>query len=102
MSTPGTAGRIMRALPRISNGRLHQQTRIRKRRMRQPGNLRASLNHYGYIPQMAEQTAELTREKLKVPMLAWGGARSFGSHCIDSARAIAVSAAGGVIEECGH
>ena len=46
--------------------------------MRQPGNLRASLNHYGYIPQMAEQTAELTREKLKVPMLAWGGVRSFG------------------------
>jgi pimeloyl-ACP methyl ester carboxylesterase/catechol 2,3-dioxygenase-like lactoylglutathione lyase family enzyme len=70
--------------------------------MRQPGNLRASLNHYGYIPQMTEQTAELTREKLKVPMLAWGGARSFGSHCIDSARAISVSAEGGVIEECGH
>jgi pimeloyl-ACP methyl ester carboxylesterase len=70
--------------------------------MRQPGNLRASLNHYGYIPQMAEQTAELTREKLRVPMLAWGGVRSFGSHCIDSAKAIAVSAEGGVIEECGH
>ncbi|HEY6400708.1 MAG TPA: VOC family protein, partial [Blastocatellia bacterium] len=70
--------------------------------MRQPGNLRASLNHYGYIPQMAEQTAELTREKLKIPMLAWGGARSFGSHCIDSAKAISVSAEGGVIEECGH
>ena len=43
--------------------------------MRQPGNLRASLNLYGYIPQMAEQTAELTRQKLKVPMLAWGGVR---------------------------
>jgi pimeloyl-ACP methyl ester carboxylesterase len=70
--------------------------------MRQPGNLRASLNHYGYIPQMAEQTAELTREKLKVPMLAWGGVRSFGSHCIDCAKAISVSARGGVIEECGH
>ena len=39
--------------------------------MRQPGNLRASLNHYGYIPQMAEQTKELTRSKLTVPMLAW-------------------------------
>jgi pimeloyl-ACP methyl ester carboxylesterase len=51
---------------------------------------------------MAEQTAELTRKKLKVPMLAWGGVRSFGSHCIDSARAISVSAEGGVIEECGH
>jgi pimeloyl-ACP methyl ester carboxylesterase len=70
--------------------------------MRQPGNLRASLNHYGYIPQMAEQTAELTREKLKVPMLAWGGVRSFGSHCVDSAKAISISAEGGVIEECGH
>jgi pimeloyl-ACP methyl ester carboxylesterase len=70
--------------------------------MRQPGNLRASLNHYGYIPQMAEQTAELTREKLRVPILAWGGVRSFGSHCIDCAKAIAVSAEGGVIEECGH
>jgi pimeloyl-ACP methyl ester carboxylesterase len=70
--------------------------------MRQPGTLRASLNYYGYIPQMAEQTAELTREKLQIPMLAWGGARSFGSHCIDSAHAIAVSAEGGVLEECGH
>jgi pimeloyl-ACP methyl ester carboxylesterase len=70
--------------------------------MRQPGNLRASLNLYGYIPQMAEQTAELTREKLKVPMLAWAGVRSFGSHCFESAKAIAVSAEGGVIDECGH
>lgn len=70
--------------------------------MRQPGNLRASLNHYGYIPKMAEQTAELALEKLRVPMLAWAGARSFGTHCIDSAKAISVRAGGGVIEECGH
>jgi pimeloyl-ACP methyl ester carboxylesterase len=70
--------------------------------MRQPGNLRASLNHYGYIPQMAEQTSELTKSKLTVPMLAWGGRASFGDHCFDCAKAIAVSAEGGVIEECGH
>jgi len=70
--------------------------------MQQPGNLRASLNHYGYIPQMAEQTKELTRSKLTVPMLAFGGRRSFGDHCFDSAKAIANSAEGGVIEECGH
>jgi pimeloyl-ACP methyl ester carboxylesterase len=70
--------------------------------MRQPGNLRASLNHYGYIPQMAEQTKELTRSKLTVPMLAWAGRRSFGNHCFDCAKAIANSAEGGVIEECGH
>jgi pimeloyl-ACP methyl ester carboxylesterase len=70
--------------------------------MRQPGNLRASLNHYGYIPQMAEQTSELTRSKLTVPMLAWAGRRSFGGHCFDCAKAIANTAEGGVIEECGH
>jgi pimeloyl-ACP methyl ester carboxylesterase len=70
--------------------------------MRQPGNLRASLNLYGYIPQMAEQTKELTRSKLNVPMLAWAGRRSFGSHCFDSAKAISNKADGGVIEECGH
>ncbi|WP_165435147.1 alpha/beta hydrolase [Bradyrhizobium sp. Leo121] len=70
--------------------------------MRQPGNLRASLNHYGYIPQMADQTKELTRSKLAVPMLAWAGRRSFGDHCINSAKAIASNAEGGVIEECGH
>lgn len=70
--------------------------------MRQPGNLRASLNHYGYIPQMAEQTAELAKRKLNVPMMAWGGRVSFGTHCFDSAKAIAESAVGGVIEECGH
>lgn len=70
--------------------------------MRQPGNLRASLNHYGYIPRMAEQTARLTKQKLKVPMLAWAGRASFGEHCHASAVAIAESAQGGVIEECGH
>jgi pimeloyl-ACP methyl ester carboxylesterase len=35
-------------------------------------------------------------------MLAWGGRVSFGDHCFDCARAIADSADGGVIEECGH
>jgi pimeloyl-ACP methyl ester carboxylesterase len=70
--------------------------------MRQPGNLRASLNHYGYIPQMAEQTRDLVKNKLEVPIMAWGGRASFNDHCFNSAKAIAVSATGGVIEECGH
>ncbi|MFG1931617.1 alpha/beta fold hydrolase [Mycobacterium sp. NPDC048908] len=70
--------------------------------MRQPGSLRASLNHYGYIPQMAAQTAELTKDTLTVPMLAWGGRHSFGEHCFNCASAIAEHADGGVIEECGH
>ena len=70
--------------------------------MKQPGNLRASLNHYGYIPEMAEQTARLAQEKLQVPMLAWGGEASFGNHCYSCAKDLATSAAGGVIPECGH
>jgi pimeloyl-ACP methyl ester carboxylesterase len=82
----------------ISEGELQQFVT----QMRQPGNLRASLNHYGYIPQIIEQTRELTRNRLSVPMLAWAGRSSFAEHCINSAKAIAVSAEGGVIEECGH
>ncbi|WP_238013423.1 alpha/beta hydrolase [Dactylosporangium sp. AC04546] len=70
--------------------------------MRQPGTLRASLNLYGYIPQIAAQTRQLTEQRLSVPMMAWGGRSSFGTHCIDSANAIASEAYGGVIEECGH
>lgn len=70
--------------------------------MRQPGNLRASLNHYGYIPQMAVQTAELAKNKLLIPMMAWAGRHSFASHCIDSAKFICDSAIGGIIEDCGH
>jgi len=70
--------------------------------LRQPGNLRGSLNHYGVIPQMAAQAAELTKTTLSVPMLAWAGRASFGDHCFASAKAIAASAEGGVIEECGH
>lgn len=70
--------------------------------MRQPGNLRASLNLYGAIPEMASQTAELTATPLTVPMMAWGGSVSFADHCINSAKAIAESVAGGVIDDCGH
>jgi pimeloyl-ACP methyl ester carboxylesterase len=70
--------------------------------MRQPGNLRASLNHYGYIPQMAHQTRELAKSKLTMPMLAWAGRASFGDHCINCAKAIALFAQGGVIDDCGH
>lgn len=70
--------------------------------MKQPGNLRASLNHYGSIPEMAEQTARLTQAKLDIPMLAFGGEASFGDHCYRCAQHICPSATGGVIPECGH
>jgi pimeloyl-ACP methyl ester carboxylesterase len=70
--------------------------------MKQPGNLRASLNHYGFIPEKSAQLAEFAKNKLTIPVMAWGGRSSFASHCIDSARSMAPHAEGGVIEECGH
>jgi len=70
--------------------------------MRQPGNLRASLNHYGFIPEKSAQLADFAKRQLGIPMLAWAGRRSFGEHCIQSARALSPLARGGVIEECGH
>jgi pimeloyl-ACP methyl ester carboxylesterase len=70
--------------------------------MKQPGNLRASLNHYGFIPEKSEQLAGLAKEQLDIPLLAWAGRRSFAEHCIESARALSPFAQGGVIEECGH
>jgi pimeloyl-ACP methyl ester carboxylesterase len=51
---------------------------------------------------MAEQTRELARTKLPVPMLGWAGQAPFGSDCFDCAKAIAASAKGGVVEQCGH
>ena len=62
--------------------------------MRQPGNLHASLNHHGYIPQMAAQTTDLTKDKLTVSILASGGRVSFSDHRFNSAQAIAISAIG--------
>jgi pimeloyl-ACP methyl ester carboxylesterase len=70
--------------------------------MKQPGNLRASLNHYAFIDEKATQLAEFAKKKLSIPTMGWGGRRSFGSHCFDSAKALSDRAEGGVIEECGH
>jgi pimeloyl-ACP methyl ester carboxylesterase len=70
--------------------------------MEQPGNLRASLNHYAFIPEKSAQLAEFAKNKLTIPVMAWAGRYSFAEHCIDSARSMAPGAEGGVIEECGH
>lgn len=70
--------------------------------MRQPGNLRASLNHYAHIEQKSAQLAEFAKSKLPMPVLSYGGDLSLGPHCIDSARVLSDRAEGGVIENCGH
>ena len=54
---------------------------VAQMRRRKPAH---GLNHY--IPQMAAQTSELSKSKLTVPMLAWGGRVSFGDHCFTRRR----------------
>ncbi len=70
--------------------------------MRQPGNLRASLNHYAYTDEKSAQLAAFAKNKLDVPILSWGGNLSLASHCVDSARVLSDRVEGGVIEDCGH
>lgn len=70
--------------------------------MRQPGNLRASLNHYAWVPEKSSQLAQFAKTPLAIPVMAWAGDRSFGAHCIDSARALTPNAEGGIIRDCGH
>lgn len=86
------------------NPNAHSEEEIQRyvMQMRQPGNLRASLNHYGYIPQMAAQTAEWAKNKLSIPMMAWGGRRSFAEQSYECAKALSDQPQGGVIDECGH
>lgn len=70
--------------------------------MRQPGNLRGGLMHYGAIPEMGRQLKALSAKKLDIPVLAYGGRSSFGDHCFQAARFLSDRARGGVIEQCGH
>ncbi len=70
--------------------------------MRQPGALRASLNHYAWIDEKSEQLAAFAKNQLTIPVIAWAGRRSFAEHCINSAKSLSPNAIGGVIEQCGH
>lgn len=70
--------------------------------MRQPGNLRSGLMHYYVIPEMGKQLNELSKEKLDIPVLGYGGRVSFAEHCFEVAKVISKKPSGGVIEECGH
>jgi hypothetical protein len=36
--------------------------------MKQPGNLRASLNHYAFLPEKPAQLAEFAKIKLTIPV----------------------------------
>ncbi len=70
------------------------------------GAFRAMLAFYRALPIDAEDNrAILARNgKLKMPVLALGGAKSFGRgmECLQSLQRVAEDVRGGVVEDCGH
>lgn len=70
------------------------------------GGFRAMLEYYRALPvDAADNQAMLARNgKLRMPVLALGGDKSFGRglECLQSLQRVAERVEGGVIEECGH
>jgi pimeloyl-ACP methyl ester carboxylesterase len=76
------------------------------RTYKKPGAFRALLEIYRALPQDAEDNRNiLSRDgKLKMPVLALGGDKSFGRgmECIESLRRVAENVRGGLVKDCGH
>ena len=76
------------------------------RTYKKPGAFRALLEIYRALPRDAEDNKEnLARNgRLKMPVLALGGDRSFGRgmECIESLRRVAENVRGGLVKDCGH
>jgi pimeloyl-ACP methyl ester carboxylesterase len=72
---------------------------------RQPGALRAGLAYYRALAQdIADNESSARRFKLPMPVLALGGADSWGRghEVMQSMQRLATNVSGGVIENCGH
>ena len=67
-----------------------------------PGAMRASMAHYGALPEGLEQRKALAKTKLEMPVLALGGAMSFGQGVVKSLERVAKDVRGGVIEGAAH
>lgn len=79
------------------------------RTYRQPGAMRAGFAYYRAIPRdVADNRAIIDRFKLRMPVLAIGGAVSYphgrgrGSAPEQSLKRVAVDVRGAVVPECGH
>lgn len=76
------------------------------RTYKKPGAFRALLEIYRALPQDAADNAAILKAngKLKMPVLALGGDRSFGRgmECIESLRRVAENVRGGLVKDSGH
>jgi len=72
---------------------------------RNPESLAAGFAYYRAVPQdIADNAAMIGRFKLPMPVLALGGAESWGRRMevIESMQRVALDVRGGMIEDCGH
>ena len=72
---------------------------------RQPGALAAGFAYYRALPQdIADNEATATRFRLPMPVLALGGADSWGRklEVVESMQRLATNVRGGMIRNCGH
>lgn len=67
-----------------------------------PGAAQASRGVYREIFTSSAQIEELSKEKLKIPVLALGGEFGLGPIPLGDMQAVAENVRGGVIEDCGH
>jgi pimeloyl-ACP methyl ester carboxylesterase len=76
------------------------------RTYKKPGAFRALLEIYRALPRDAEDNENILsrKGKLKMPVLALGGDKSFGrgNECIESLRRVAENVRGGLVRDCGH
>ena len=67
-----------------------------------PGGARANFAYFAAFPEDEKQNQEYARTKLPMPVLALGGAESYGPHMLPLAQAVATNVTSGSIEQCGH
>jgi pimeloyl-ACP methyl ester carboxylesterase len=76
------------------------------RTYKKPGAFRALLEIYRALPRDAEDNRNILSRngKLKMPVLALGGDKSFGrgNECVESLRRVAENVRGGLVRDCGH
>jgi pimeloyl-ACP methyl ester carboxylesterase len=70
--------------------------------LRRPGALHASFQYYRELDTTLEQNASRSRTPLTIPVLAVGGATSYGAGVAAAVRQVATDVTERVIPDCGH
>lgn len=69
---------------------------------RKNGTIHAAMEYYRAMLQNIDINKENIRKKLRMPVLALGGEKSFGIQTLRSFQPLGNNVTGGVIENCGH